>query len=167
MNNLYNINIYEKYIKLKNNNIEINNYNLSKIFEWFTCIKLMEEHNIEFYEYDDIEPKFKEINKMSPNDTGIDCCNLIDTIVQCKLRNKTLTWNDCSTFFGSQNITINNEKIIRWKNLFIARNQECKLSNNLLFRNDLFIDKTYKTEDIINYCDNLLNNPPEYPVEEI
>ena len=167
MNNLYNINIYEKYKELKNNNVEIDNYKLSKIFEWFTCIKLTEEHNIEFYEYDDIEPKFKEINKMSPNDTGIDCCNLIDTIVQCKLRNKTLTWNDCSTFFGSQNIMSNNEKIIRWKNLFIARNQECKLSNNLLFRNDLFIDKTYKTEDIIKYCDNLLNNPPEYPIEEI
>ena len=167
MNNLYKINIYEKYKELKNNNIEIDNFKLSKIFEWFTCIKLSEEHNNDFYEYNDITPKFKEINKLSPNDTGIDCCNLIDTIVQCKLRKNTLTWNDCSTFFGSQNILKDNKKIIRWDNLIISRNEECKLSNNLLFRNDLFIDKTYKTEEIINYCNDLFNNPPEYPKEEI
>jgi hypothetical protein len=41
---------------------------------------------------------------MSRRDTGIDLCNLEDTIVQCKLRNNSLSWTDCATFFGSQNI---------------------------------------------------------------
>ena len=72
--------------ELKNNNIEINNFKLSKIFEWFTYIKLIQEHNIEFYEYDDITHKLKKKNVMSPNDTEIDCCDLFNTIVQCKLR---------------------------------------------------------------------------------
>ena len=39
---------------------------------------------------------------MSRNDTGIGCCDLDNTIVQCKLRKNTLTWKECSTFFGSQ-----------------------------------------------------------------
>ena len=41
---------------------------------------------------------------MSKNDTGIDACNLVDMIVQCKLRKEYLNWGDCSTFFASQNI---------------------------------------------------------------
>jgi hypothetical protein len=140
MEQIYNINIYERYKELVNNNVQINNFNLSKIFEWFTCIKLIKENNIDFYEYNDITPEFKKNNELSPNDTGIDCCNLTDTIIQCKLRKNTLSWYECSTFFGSQNIIKNNEKIIRWNNLIISRNEECKLSNNLLFRKNLFID---------------------------
>ncbi len=80
------IKIYNRYLNLKNSDkIEYDNYDLAKIFEYFTCIKLSEEFKTIFYEYNDIEPEFKELNKMSKSDTGIDCSNLIDTIVQCKL----------------------------------------------------------------------------------
>ena len=37
-----------------------------------------------------IDSDFKEINQMSRNDTGIDASNLIDSIVQCKLRQGNL-----------------------------------------------------------------------------
>ena len=107
MNNIYKINIYEKFLDLKQSKKDINQYDnndLWKIFEWYSCIRLTEEFNTQFYEYDDIDPDFKEVNKMSRNDTGIDASNLTDTIVQCKLRKDTLNWKDCSTFFGSQNI---------------------------------------------------------------
>ena len=99
----YLINIYERYLDIKKSNKQdISNNDLWKIFEYFSCIKLTEEYNKQFYEYNDIEPNFKELNKMSRNDTGIDCCDLESIIVQCKLRKDTLTWTDCATFFGSQ-----------------------------------------------------------------
>ena len=102
---------------------------------------------------------------MSQNDTGIDCCDLKDTIVQCKLRSKNLTWTDCATFFASQNIydNINKNTIVRWNNLIIARNSNSKLSDNLKFRKNIFIDKAYNLNEFIAFCNNLLINKPSYP----
>ena len=166
-NNRYLINIYERYSDLKKSNkTEFDNNDLWKIFEYYSCIKLSEEYKKIFYEYDDIDPNFKEINNMSRNDTGIDCSNLEDTIVQCKLRKYTLTWKECSTFFGSQVIYDNKlkEKIVRWKDLIITRNDDCILSHNLLDRHKLFIDKPYNKIELINFCENLLINKPVYQV---
>jgi len=163
----YIINIFERYTDLKKSNkLEFDNNDLWKIFEYYSCIKLSEEYNKPFYEYDDIDPTFKEINKMSRNDTGIDCSDLLDTIVQCKLRKNTLTWKECSTFFGSQNIFNSelNKPIVRWENLIITRNNDCTLSENLLERKELFIDKPYNKNELINFCENLIINPPKYPV---
>jgi len=53
--------------------------------------RLSEELNDTFIHYADIDPSFKEDNYMSRNDTGIDACNLRDTIVQAKLRKNSLT----------------------------------------------------------------------------
>jgi len=158
----YNIYIRDKYNDLIKSGNEIDNKKISKIFEYYSCIQLSKKFNQTFYEYDDIEPTFKEKNKMTRNDTGIDACNLIDTIVQCKLRKDSLTWEDCGTFFGSQNIFDSELKktIIRWSNLIITRNKECKISKNLKEKKELFTDITYSQDDIIDYCNNLINNPP-------
>jgi superfamily II DNA or RNA helicase len=163
----YIINIYEKYFDLKNsgkNTNDFDNNDLWKIFEWYSCIKLTEELEKVFYEYDDIEPEFKELHNMTKNDSGIDLCDLSNTIVQCKLRNKTLTWSDCSTFFGSQNSFSKeqNKTIIKWENLIITRNNDCKLSTNLLSKKNMFLDKVYDKEILIEYCEKLLINPPKY-----
>lgn len=48
--------------------------------------------------------------------------------------------------------------------MIIVRNNECKLSGNLLIQSKKFIDNSFNTQDIINYCENLLLNPPKYPV---
>lgn len=127
--------------------------------------KHLSTNNMKYLVYDDIEPDFKELNKMSKNDTGIDVCNLIDTIVQCKLRKGQLSWKECSTFFGSQNIYCEKEKktIVRWSNMIITRNADSGLSKNLIDRKDMFVDKLYERNSIINYCQNLIQNPPEYP----
>ena len=75
--NKYIINIFERYTDLKNSNKqEFDNNDLWKIFEYYSCIKLTEEYKKQFYEYNDIDPTFKEINKMTRNDTGIDCCDV-------------------------------------------------------------------------------------------
>jgi superfamily II DNA or RNA helicase len=168
---LYKINIYERYKELKNagkTNDTLDNYDLSKIFEWYSCIYLYQQCKKLFYEYSDIDPTFKEINNMTKNDTGIDCCDLIDTIVQCKLRKDTLDWKECGTFFGSQNIYSEelNKIIVRWNNLIITRNEECKLSKNLLEKSKLFTDISFPRQNIIDYCEALLIKPPKYPKQE-
>jgi len=162
--NKYNLWIYQLFLNIKNSKSEddIDNYDLAKIFELYSCIKLSVEHDKLFYHYDDIDPSFKEDNQLSQNDTGIDACNLIDSLVQVKLRKDTLNWSECSNFFGSSNMfcPILNKVIIRWPKLIISRNIESKLSKNLLQRSKLFIDKTYNRSEIIDYCNLLLNNPP-------
>ena len=93
INNKYLINIFERYTDIKNSNkTDFDNNDLWKIFEWYSCLKLAEEYGKTFFEYNDIDPTFKELNKMSQNDTGIDCSDLEKTIVQCKLRKNTLKW---------------------------------------------------------------------------
>src|SRR5688572_24560569 len=103
---MYKILIHERVNDLTKSgkpNEEWDNNDLWKIFEWFECIQAMKEYKRVFLEYSHIDPSFKEENKMSQNDSGIDICDLKDTIIQCKLRNKSLTWGECGTFFGSQN----------------------------------------------------------------
>ena len=163
INNIYKNKIFEKYKDLKNSGKDkdnFTNYDLCIIFEYFTCLKLSEEKKTNFYCYDDIEPDFKELNDLSRIDTGIDCCDLKNTIVQCKLRKNQLTWKDCSTFFGSQNIfdTNLNKTIVRWENLIIARNDDCQLSKHLIAKQKLYVDKSYSKESLVKYCEDLLIN---------
>jgi superfamily II DNA or RNA helicase len=153
--------IYDRYNSLlKSGKEEFDNKDLSKIFEYYTAINLSEQYGQNFYEYNDIDPNFKELNQMSKNDSGVDLCNLVDTIVQCKLRNKSLTWDECSTFFASQ-IIFNDETNsaeIRWPKLIIARNAECKLSANLSIKHKLFNDVAYKREELLEFCTSLFTN---------
>ena len=165
--NKYLIHIYERFSDLKKSEKkEFDNNDLWKIFEYYVCIKLTEEYKTPFYEYDDIDPNFKELNKMTRIDTGIDCSDLLNTIVQCKLRKHSLSWKECSTFFGSQVIYSEELKapVVRWKNLIIARNDESSLTENLLYRQKLFIDKIYNKKELLLFCENLILNPPKYPV---
>jgi superfamily II DNA or RNA helicase len=164
---LYDTNIFEIYKNLKKTTKkEYDNIDLWKIFEYYSCIRLMNEYNKIFYQYEDISPDFKELHNLSQIDTGIDASDLDNTIVQCKLRKKILNYLDCSTFFGSQNMydkTIN-KTIVRWQNLIITRNTESTLSKNLLFRKKLFIDKTFSRKELIEYCEKLYKVPPK-PIE--
>ena len=67
---LYIHNRYQDLINSGKKSQNLNNFDLAKIFEYYSCIKLTEESNNPFYEYSDIDPEFKEINNMSKNDTG-------------------------------------------------------------------------------------------------
>jgi superfamily II DNA or RNA helicase len=163
--------IWERYSDLIISKTEITNHNLATIFELYSCVKLEDLYKQPFFMYADIDPTFKEKNKMSKNDTGIDCSNLIDIIVQCKLRTNSLNLGDCGNFFASQNIrdTILKKTIVRWNNLIIARNSDCSLSKNLRERLDfeMFIDHQFDKQEMIAYCENLIGNPPEIIKENI
>jgi hypothetical protein len=72
---------YNNYIQNRYNDIlndliiskkDIDNYDLDKIFEYYSCIQLSKKYKQQFYEYNDIDQTFKEQNKMTRNDTGID-----------------------------------------------------------------------------------------------
>lgn len=158
---LYHKYIYDRYNSLlKSGKEDFDNNDLSKIFEYYTAIKLSEQYGQLFYEYNDIDPNFKELNQMTKNDSGVDLCNLIDTIVQCKLRKQHLNWGECSTFFASQNIFNDETNLveIKWPKLIIARNSECKLSSNLSIKNKLFTDITYDRDELLSYCLQLTQN---------
>ena len=165
MNNTYSYLIAERFNDLLNSGLfveQLDNFQLAKIFEYYTSIKLSEIYNQNFYVYDDIDPIFKEDNRMSKRDTGIDASNLIDTIVQCKLRKNSLNLTECSTFFASQ-VQFSkelNEPFVRWKKMFIARNSDSVLSENLQEKLDfrLFDDYKFDKLEMLNYCKNLLIN---------
>ncbi len=162
----YNINIFEKVTDLLNSGKNIDEFNfksdLHKIFEWFSCIKMMQEYKMPYYEYNDISPTFKEKNCMSRNDTGIDFSNLIDTIGQCKLRSNRLYLNELGTFVLN-NVYKDNILKFRWNTMVVTRNAESKFSQNSLFKSDIFVDKTYSRKEILEYCKILIDNPPNYP----
>ena len=158
MLDLYKTYIYERYKTLKESKTEFDNNDLWKIFEYYTCIMLREKYNKNFYEYNDIPPEFKELHEMTKNDSGVDLCDLENSIVQCKLRKNNLTWADCSTFFASVIGVENNELNIKWKNLIIARNNDSKLSSNLLQKQKLFNDVVFNINEMLKYCEDLLLN---------
>jgi superfamily II DNA or RNA helicase len=165
--------IYDRFsdlIKSGKNIDNLDNYDLSKIFEYYTAIKLTDEYKKEFLIYEDIDADFKEDNNMSQNDTGIDISDKIDTIVQCKLRSNNLTLKECSTFMASQNIFSNDENkiIVRWPNMILARNDDCIISNELnkKISKKLLTDKKYSRPELIQYCNELYNNPPKIDIPD-
>jgi superfamily II DNA or RNA helicase len=159
---IYNKEIYTLYKDLKSQNYQNDYHKIYKIFEYYSCILLTNANNVDFYEYNDIPTDFKINNYLSILDTGIDCCDLNNTIVQCKLRSNNLTWTDCSSFIASKT-SFNkdtNQEYIRWLKCVITRNNDCKLSKNLTDHNFRFIDKPYDMNNFYEYCENLLLNPP-------
>src|SRR5579872_6530057 len=62
---LYIKRIYERYndiLKSGKKREDMTNNDLWKIFEYFTCIKLTNRYRKQFYEYEDIDPSYKENN---------------------------------------------------------------------------------------------------------
>lgn len=154
---IYRYHIYNLYKQLTDEDKINFKSKINKIFEYYSCIKLSEEYRTPYYEYLDIPADFKEKNNLSILDTGIDCCDLNNSIVQCKLRTNSLTWKDCATFIASKN-AFDEEKgveFVRWQNAIISRNDCSSLSINLTFHKFRFIDKQFSMKEMYDYCDNI------------
>ena len=159
---IYRYHIYNLYKQLSHGDKLNFKSKINKIFEYYSCIKLSEEYRTPYYEYLDIPSDFKEKNNLSILDTGIDCCDLNNSIVQCKLRTNSLTWKECSTFIASKN-AFDEEKgveFVRWQNAIISRNDCSSLSINLEFHKFRFIDKQFNLKEMYDYCDNI--KPEEF-----
>jgi superfamily II DNA or RNA helicase len=158
--------LFKDFDMLSKSGNYLNNKKLSECFETYSCIQLIQKYNKLFHQYKDIPSDFKEENQMTQNDTGIDICDMKDTIVQSKMysKNTSLRWEKLSTFFGSQNISNQEgETIIRWRKMIITRLDESHFSSNMKTRMKLFQDITYNREEFIEYLQNTLINPPIIP----
>ena len=176
---LYIDKIYNRYydlvIRAERSRDELSFYDLALIFEYYSCLLMTEECGHPFFHFEDIAPLDKEMNGMTQRDTGIDFSDLQQTIGQCKLRQKRLTWKECGTFFGSQNIfdAQTQSAVLRWKKLVIVRNDSCSLSTHLQHRLPLFKDMAVRLHEMLEFCDSLLVNhfvnkeTPEHDAMEI
>ena len=156
-NTVYRYHIYNLYKDLSDEDKLNFKSKINKVFEYYSCIKLTDEYNTPYYEYLDIPSTFKEENNISILDTGIDCSNLTDSIVQCKLRKETLSWKDCATFIAHKTLfnEETQEEYIRWTKCIITRNSNSELSKNLKYHKFRFIDKLYDLDELYKYCDNI------------
>jgi superfamily II DNA or RNA helicase len=157
INSVYRYKIYNLYKDLTDEDKLNFKSKINKVFEYYSCIKLTNEYNTPYYEYLDIPSTFKEQNNLSILDTGIDCSNLTDSIVQCKLRKEILSWKDCATFIAHKT-SFNEEtqeEYIRWKKCIITRNSNSELSKNLKYHKFRFIDKLYDLDELYKYCNNI------------
>ncbi len=162
------IQLCAEYEACKNNPEDLSNNKLWKMFEVYTAIKLNCESSKKFYLYDDLDIEFKESNSLSKVDTGIDICDAVDTIVQCKLRSATLTLTDCATFFASQNTysAAESRTVIKWPNLIIARNADCKLAKHLTAKQAMFRDLAIEKDEMFNFAKKLIKLKKHLVVEK-
>ena len=169
MRNILFMKIYDRLCMLINGGKTLkeqwNNHDLSKIFETYTCLQLSNSDGKIYYEYEDIDADFKEDNQLSKQDTGIDFCDKIDTIGQCKLYNNSISWNELGTFFGSQNIYKDGKTIVRWDNMIVTRINNSTYSHNMKNRMKMFRDIEYNRNEFLDFCENVLKNPPKMEVK--
>jgi len=154
---------YDLIVRAEKKRNDLSFYDLALIFEYYSCLVMTEQCGHPFFHFEDIAPSDKELNGMTQRDTGIDFSDLQQTIGQCKLRQKKLTWKECGTFFGSQNIfdTQTQSAILRWKKLVIVRNDSCSLSTHLQHRLPLFKDVAMPIPEMLDFCDSLLHHQRE------
>ena len=171
--NMDKLNLYSKYIyqefrdllnsKLKKNydTSKFSNTELWKIFEWFSCIKLNENRKDPFLLYNDIDPSFKEENNLTKTDSGIDACNLKDTIAQMKCYDH-LTLASKITNFTSSIIDVNEFNIpyVRWKAILCIPDN-CTLSEYAKHHLRCISQQKISRQELLQYCDFLIKNPPK------
>ena len=142
------IDYFEDIIKCKK---ELDNYNLATIFEYYSCIQLMKKHNEIFMVYNDISVDFKRERELNQNDTGIDFINKKgDYYGQAKLRKKTLSWGEVSTFLAHMFCSDFGTKGVLTYNSGITFSPQLELKKNKL------ILEPYDKEEFIQYCHGLL-----------
>ena len=144
-----------------------NNEQLAKLFELYSCLILSELHDKKYLHYEDISGDFKEENGLTQNDSGIDFCDLQDTIGQCKLYSKTstITYKSLATFLAGQII---NRGIVRWPIPMLVRLIESKVSNTLrdYIRKKRFDDIALDKKVFMDYLHTLQQNPVEFQEEK-
>ena len=147
---------------------QLDNYQLAQLWELYCAIHLTGAHQRPFWLYSDVLPDFKERENMPHSDQGVDVCDCRDTIVQCKLRTGTLTWQELATFFGCQNTFSQGtgQRELRWPHMVVARNAESTLSRNLVGHMRGVTDWCVPREKVVQWLTELVANPPVLPIDE-
>jgi len=72
----------------------------SKLFEYVAAMMQSRKHGRAFYLWEDVALVVKDALGLPHPDVGIDITDTTRTIVQCKLRSNTLTWDGHRNLFG-------------------------------------------------------------------
>jgi DNA repair protein RadD len=102
----------------------------SKVFEMFVAERMAIERGVPFWLWEDVPHEMKVARGLARRDLGIDVTDGVTTIVQCKLRKRTVTWGECATFFGCAVAYTDGAYAVMWRDLVLARNACSKLSPN-------------------------------------
>jgi superfamily II DNA or RNA helicase len=155
----YEYKILQLFEPLRRENIDLTNSNLASIFEYYSCIMLMQERNKKYYVYDDVSINFKNSRKLSKQDTGIDYISQDGNAYgQAKLRKSSLRWNELGTFMGQLLYCLSNGKNIEG---ILSYNEGISFSNELNSKRNIFTERPYNKDDMIQYFDELLENKEE------
>ena len=104
-----------------------------RLFEMLVAERLTREHGRAFHLWEDVALEVKDARGLPHPDTGIDVTDAETTIVQCKLRSTTLTWTDCATFLACAIGRDDEELLVPWTKVLVARNACSRLSRHCAF----------------------------------
>jgi predicted helicase len=113
-----------------------------KLFEMVVAELMTRKHGRPFRLWEDIALEVKDERGLPHPDTGIDVTDATTTIVQCKLRTKTLTWHDCATFLACALGRTDGEDgedgttsafCVPWQNIVVARNACSRVTRHYAF----------------------------------
>jgi len=158
--------IYDLYSLIIQQNAEINNYSLSKIFEYWSCLQLSKQYQKPFNVYEDIDEDIKLERAMTKHDTGIDFANEnLKKIGQAKLRKTRLSWREISTFAAhlgfqySQNPDV--QGLLTYNTGITLHPQLEKYSTiNPYYFRALAYDKS----EMVSYCEQLIQQSNKFKV---
>ncbi len=106
-----------------------------KLFEMVTAERMARERGRAFHLWEDVALEVKDAHGLPHPDVGIDVTDATTAIVQCKLRARTLTWSDCSTFLACavDRRAHASGLCVPWSEVIIARNACSRLSAHCAF----------------------------------
>ena len=146
--NVYRTKIYDIYNKLVTNKVPFDNYDFSYIAELYSCILLTETHQRPFYVFNDVPVDYKREHHITKHDTGIDFLDMVEYIGQTKLRKKSISWRDISTFLAHLWAQPQLKGILSYNHGITFAKQ---LDNYRHKINELPFQRT----DMIHYCDTI------------
>ena len=147
----------------------------NKAFEFFVADKLTRERGVPFCVWEELDPEIKAARGLTRADTGIDVTDGVSCAVQCKLRSASLTWRECSTFFGSAQAAAASDiedanTVIQWPNMLLARNACSTLSRNFVGHLGAKRDMPVPVSEFRAYleeCDAVVPVAPVAPVAPV
>jgi predicted helicase len=108
--------------------------------------------------WEDVDHETKEARGLTRADTGIDVTDGATTIVQCKLRSRSVTWGECATFFGSAVAYADGIYSVPWTRLLLARNASSWMSPHLrALAESRPFDRPIEMSEVASFCTGLLS----------
>ena len=136
----------------------------SKVFEMFVAERMARERGRAFWLWEDLPHEVKAARGLVRRDTGVDVTDGETTIVQCKLRARTVTWAECATFFGCAVAYAGGAYTVLWRELVLARNACSALSPNLAeLASTRPFDLPIEMGEFAAFVESTLLEPPALP----